>query len=241
MNISFEQFRTEVAALQQDIRTELKKRQTPNRQLIEDGIVNIDEYYHSPLRVLWVLKEPYCDKKGGGGGWNMVQDLNTRRAEGKDRGAWQTWYPITYASYGLLNGFKQYAEMPQINRDPAVWLSLKKIAFINFQKLPGKPQTNMADLQKQVPAEERALVVRQIKTYCPHIVIFGSTLELLKNDLGLTGEHELEKGHCQKDGVLYLNLKHPAQLDISRETYVNWIVNRAKQYQDFYLKSNTHA
>lgn len=98
---------------------------------------------------------------------------------------------------------------------------------------------NFIGAYKQVPAEERALVVRQIKTYRPHIVIFGSTIELLKNDLSLTAEHELEKGHCQKDGVLYLNVKHPAQLDISREVYVNWIVNRAKQYQEYYMKPTT--
>lgn len=135
----------------------------------------------------------------------MAYELNTFRALGKDHGAHQTWHPITYAMYGLLNGFLPYREMPNINRDHAVWLSLRKMALINFQKLPAKTRTNERELRMQVPPEERQLLVRQIETYRPHIVIGGRTLHLLKKDLGITSDHDLAHGHFQKDGVLFLH------------------------------------
>lgn len=229
MTVPLEQFQSEVELLQQDIKVQLLKRQTPRQELIEDGIVNLVEYYNSPIRIMWVLKEPH-----GGGGWSMPHQLNTIRALGKDRGAWQTWYPLTYTTYGLLNGYMPSADMPNINRDPAVWLSLRKIAFVNFKKLPGRTQTNMTELGRQVTAEERKLVARQIETYRPHIVIFGKTFNLLKADLALSGEHELAHGHFQKDGKLFINTYHPAQNETSDQAYIDQIISVGKRWQDVY-------
>ncbi|HEV7330920.1 MAG TPA: hypothetical protein VGN63_07775 [Flavisolibacter sp.] len=237
MNIPFDLFRSEVSLLQQEIKAVLSKRETSNRRLIEDGIINLEEYYHAPVRVLWVLKEPYCKKDGTGGGWNMTDDLNTKRALGLNHVSHQTWYPITYATYGLLNGFMPFANMPNINTDPAVWLSLRKMAFINYQKLPAKPRTNETELRKQVTEEERQLVVRQIFTYRPHIVIGGKTLHLLKNDLVIQKEHELSNGHFQKDSILFLNTHHPAQTKITMQEYVDKINLRTKQWRNVYMNA----
>jgi hypothetical protein len=240
LKLSIDQFKSEVELLQQDIRTVLRKRETPKRQLIEDGIVNLEEYYHAPVRVLWVLKEPYCDKNGGGGGWSMSHGLNTQRALGKDHGAWQTWHPITYATYGLLNGFVPFDNIPDIHKDPKVWLSLRKMAFINYQKLPAKVRTNEAELRKQVSEEERKLVVRQIQTYRPHIVIGGRTLHLLMKDLGITKDHDLAYGHFQRDGTLFLNTYHPAQTKQTMQHYVDKIILRAKQWQGIYMVTQSN-
>jgi hypothetical protein len=87
---------------------------------------------------------------------------------------------------------------------------------------------------KQVPPDERKLLVRQIEVYSPHIVIGGSTLHLLKNDLGITDDHNLDFGHFQKDGKLFLDTYHPAQLRKKTAWYVDKIMERAKQWRHIY-------
>ncbi len=39
---------------------------------IIDGIFNIEMYQKEPLRILWILKEPYDDD---GGGWSFPEEL----------------------------------------------------------------------------------------------------------------------------------------------------------------------
>jgi len=39
------------------------KPKNPNQSPITDGIINIEEYHDSPIRILWILKESY-DQKG---------------------------------------------------------------------------------------------------------------------------------------------------------------------------------
>ena len=48
---------------------------------IPDGVVNLQQYIESSPRILWILKEPYCDGKTcTGGGWSLTFDRCTSTA-----------------------------------------------------------------------------------------------------------------------------------------------------------------
>jgi len=237
MEISIDQFKKEVDALDKKIKDDFKEKETPKRKLIEDGIVNLEEYYNSPIKIMWVLKEPYDDKENGGGGWSITKDLNDNRALGKKNDSPNTWHPIIYSTYGILNNFLKIEKMPQIPNNTSMSLVLRKIAFINIQKLPARPNTNDASLKKAYSNNKeinKKLLLKQISIYRPDIVIGGKTLHLLKDDLQITNENELSFGHFTKEKKLFINTFHPNQRKISRADYVNKIITRAEEWKSCY-------
>jgi len=48
---------------------------TKKSEPITDGIVNIEKYSKSKYRICWVLKEPYDEGDGTGGGWSLTDAL----------------------------------------------------------------------------------------------------------------------------------------------------------------------
>ena len=233
MNISLEQLKVNVSLLDKDIKKHFKIEEQNNRQLITDGIVNLEEYYNSHIKIMWILKEPYCDKNNGGGGWSLIKNLNDERAIGKKTDCQSTWHPISYTTYGILNEFVKFEKMPTIAANKLIQMSLRKIAFINVQKLPGLTRTSDAQLKKYYN-NNKEILLRQIEVYQPDIIIGGKTLQLLKPDLNISKKEELKLGHFAKGKQLFINTLHPAQTKISRAEYVNTIVERAKQYKNIY-------
>ena len=233
MNISFDEFKKEISTLDSAIKKHFKKYETPQRQLITDGIVNIKEYYNSPIKIMWILKEPYCDKQNGGGGWSMTKGLNDERALGKKSDSQSTWHPITYSSYGILNNFMKYEKIPKLSDNNSLNMVLRQIAFVNIQKLPAMTRTNDAALKHSYEINKEVLL-QQIKTYRPDIIIGGKTLHLFKQDLAITKKDELKFGHFAKDKQLFINTFHPAQTKISRAEYVNKIIERAESWKTIY-------
>jgi hypothetical protein len=230
MNVILEQFQKEVSALNADIKEHFQKFETAQRELITDGIVNIKEYYDSPIKIMWLLKEPYCDKKNGGGGWSMTAGLNTNRALGKKKDSPGTWHPIIYCSYGILHNYMKFEEIPKIKSNTNVSLILRQIAFVNVQKLPAKTITSDTSLKKSYK-EHKEILLKQISTYRPHIIIGGGTLDLLKDDLKIETENELEFGHFFKGKQLFINTLHPTQRKIKRNEYINKVIARAESFK----------
>jgi hypothetical protein len=232
MQITLDVFRTEVNQLHQSIVDYYRKKESTNQKLITDGVVDVGEYYNAPIRILWMLKEPYCDKLDGGGLWSMTDGLNVR-ASGTKKDSQGTWHPIIYSTWGILNNFMPYEEMPKIDSYPQLNAVLKQIAFVNVQKMPAGTRTNNRDIQEAFK-ENKELLLQQIHTYRPHIVIGGNTLHLFKKCLNIGPEDELSFGHFTKDRRLYINTMHPAQTKISRAEYVNKIIQRAKDWKALY-------
>lgn len=233
MNISLDELKKEVGALDNEIGKHFKKYETPQRLLITDGIVNLCEYYNSPIKIMWILKEPYCDKQNGGGGWSIIKDLNEERALGKKCDSQGTWHPIIYSSHGILNNFMNYEKMPKLSDNLALSIVLRQIAFINIQKLPAATRTNNTTLKRSYETNKEILL-QQIKTYRPDIIIGGKTLHLFKQDLHITKNDELKYGHFAKDRQLFINTFHPAQTTISRGEYVNKIIERVKDWKEVF-------
>ena len=233
MNISLDELKKEVEVLDNEIGKYFKKYETPHRRLITDGIVNLCEYYNSHIKIMWILKEPYCDKQYGGGGWSIIKDLNEKRALGKKSDSQSTWHPIIYSSYGILNNFMNYEKMPKLSENLSLSLVLRQIAFINIQKLPAATRTSSATLKRNYETNKEILL-QQIKTYRPDIIIGGKTLHLFKDDLHIAKNDELKFGHFAKNKQLFINTFHPAQTTVSREEYVNKIIERVQDWKEVY-------
>ncbi|MDP4282792.1 MAG: hypothetical protein Q8891_00065 [Bacteroidota bacterium] len=181
---------------------------------------------------MWLLKEPYCDKENGGGGWSMTDGLLIR-ASGKKKDSSGTWHPIIYCSHGILNNYMKFKEIPKIKNNSKVSLILKQIAFVNVQKLPAKTTTSDKSLKKSYE-EHKEILLKQISIYRPDIIIGGGTLNMIKEDLEIKAENELEFGHFFKGKQLFINTRHPAQRKIKREEYINKVIARAESFKEIY-------
>jgi hypothetical protein len=203
---------------------------------IVDGIVNIEKYLNQEFKILWILKEPYDDVENGlpsGGGWHYCKDFVSANEFIKKIGRSRaTWHPIIYVSYGILNNFALFENMGYIRNDESMADVVKDIAVINVKKLPGFTQTCDYGTIGSAYNRHKDILLRQIETYKPNIIIGGSTMQLFYNDLGIS---DIQKNYgsvnyAVKDMKLFITAYHPAQRTITRPSYVNDIVNCVKQW-----------
>lgn len=199
---------------------------------IIDGIVNIEKYIASTFQILWILKEPYDDEEDGlasGGGWHFADDFlapagfYTRMGRSRS-----TWQPIVYVSYGLLNGCLNYDDMDYIRNNQSMTEIVRQIAVINVKKLPGFTRTNDFGPISAAYHKHQELLHKQIAIYNPNIIIGGSTLHLFYQRFGLQKEDEKAFGcveYYEKDGKLFIAAYHPAQTTVTRDRYVDDIIN----------------
>ena len=62
MKRSIQEFKEKISALDLEIKNHYDSYGIKDGEFLYDGIINIDEYYDSPLKILWILKEPYSIK-----------------------------------------------------------------------------------------------------------------------------------------------------------------------------------
>lgn len=195
---------------------------------VTDGVMNIGEYLKTSPRIMWVLKEPWDDVDENGipcgGGWDMSE------AFGNDD-AWKnrTWQPIIYASYGIINRCL-WKQMDWIRDDTSMAEVLKRIAYINVSKMPGYTQSEDEKIRLAY-SQWREILQEQIKMYEPQVIIFGYTFDLFKEDL-VGGDAEPKHRDdgvihvYEKEGVKLLDVYHPNQRVISREKYIDSIIEQ---------------
>jgi hypothetical protein len=228
------EFQNLLKAIDFKVKSHYKKFEETGRTIINDGIVDPESYFNAPIKILWLLKEPYCDGKNGGGGWSMCHLLK-KIAAGKTKGSSNTWNPIIYASYGILNNFPNYEDIPRISHDHKMPEILLQIGFINLQKLPAEPHTDSLRLKREFDDRNHFEIIKeQLDAYNPDIVIGGKTLHIIKDKLGVQADDELAFGHFKKNKTLFINTYHPAQTEITTAEYVNKIVLRARDWQHVY-------
>ena len=199
---------------------------TPEVGPIPDGIYDAERYLSSYPRIMWILKEPYddftADGKPYGGGWSLYEAYDNEEA-------WKnpTWQPMIYVSYGILNQ-QRWEDMDWIRDNKTMVDVLKQIAYINISKMPALKYSNDSDLYNYYSIW-RPILFEQIDMYDPHILIFGNTFKYFKNDLIGNSVEPIKR----IDGVVHIyekgNIKifdayHPNQKIISRDIYVNSII-----------------
>lgn len=224
--MTFSSFKNNLDNLDNEVKNHYAKMGIKENGYVNDGAINKEEYFNSQIKILWILKEPYS-----GQGNEMLNDLNENRAAGKKTDSQSTWHPLIYISHGILNGFINYDQMPNIAEDKSISKILRKISFINVKKNPGKSRSKNNDIAKAYQ-ENKELLSKQIETLKPDIIIGANTMQYFVNDLKLT--KKFKDYHWIKDGQLYIKTYHPAQIVITRKEYVDKVIAVAKAWRDKY-------
>lgn len=156
---------------------------TSKSQPIYDGLYSAEMYWKSPLRIMWILKEPYdeFDKRTGkpeGGAWSITKDLFHNP---EDFARNKTGQMVIYTSYGILNNLK-WNKIDYIYDDPDIPRILQTIAFINLSKMPAYTTTRDSELWAKYE-DWKKITLKQIKQYEPNVLIFGNTFKFFYDDL----------------------------------------------------------
>lgn len=227
---NLEKFKTELEAIKNDIFS--IKSKNPNIEPISDGIINIKEYLNSKYKILWILKESNdLDENGEGGGWCLNEELNKISSWTEKKGAGtRTIQRMVYSSYGILNNLVTWENMPSIY-EPTVLKSLKQIAYINLKKLPGGNKSNDNEIRNAY-IENKNIILNQIQTYNPDIIITGNTLQYIFEDLNINPENQKmvddktnNTSYYFDKKRLYIDTYHPAYFKVKEEIYCNEILS----------------
>lgn len=224
----------------QDLILEMETRMNEpenNREIIDDGVYNPEKYFLNEIRLAWMLKEPYDEEDGTGGGWSYLSmfDGDDLYETTFKKGHKTTWHPIIYTSHSILNGFPKWEEIEYIRDDHSMASVVKEVAFINAQKLPAKgvTRTNMDDIIESI-AKHGDLLKRQKELLDPNVLIFANTFELYRELLELNDVNLQKHGSCEfieQNGKLYISAYHPAQTQVPSHEYVNNIVEVVKNWK----------
>ena len=196
---------------------------------ITDGIYDAAKYLTAGRRVMWVMKEPYdvvINGKPKGGGWNLAKSCFA-----KDN-AWAnpSWQPIIYSMYGLKHGLYM-KQMKKIRNDKSMANILQEIAYINISKMPNRSSSDNKYIGERYQIW-KPLLFEQIDAYDPEVIIFAKTFKYFQNDLrpdlnkiGAVSSNGVRVGNAyQWNGRLLLDVYHPNNRKLSREVYVDSII-----------------
>ena len=192
---------------------------------IYDGIVNPDLYLAAPARILWILKEPWDEPDRSGGGWSLTEHCLNPRPHEMAKGP--TFQPIIYVSHGIFKRLPTWDSMPYISDQPDMAIVLRSIAFINVKKLPGLSRANNDEVLAAYLAS-RDLILQQIRAYEPDYILgCRPHMAVIMQDLGAKPDQIIARNsvrYAKLGNRLLLDIYHPAQTTISRERYVNDIL-----------------
>jgi hypothetical protein len=195
---------------------------------ITDGVVNPELYSTSSPRILWILKEPYCDgKKRKGGGWSLSGLLNDDTDSMSRQRAYQ---PICYINYGISKNVHDWDAMPWLKDCDEMRMSLRKIAYINVSKLPGLTNSYNPTIAKAYQ-DNRTLILSQIDAYAPNIIFACAPhAQLILNDLGFEASQLKWFGSAASAQISsrqkLVIVMHPSSRT-NRRTYVNDAIKAA--------------
>ena len=201
-----------------------------NEETIHDGVVDQESYSSAEKKILWILKEPHSDNDLTS--WDMRGAISNdlRTVKGIKKGWDKTFTSIVYVTNGILKN-KSWEEIPFINKEPQIIDELKKIAYINVKKTAGSAKTKPSVL-KDYYVRSKEILLEQIETIDPDILIFGGTFYLFKDDLGLPELNFYDSCNALKvNNKIYVNAFHPQYFGITRENYFNDITRAIQREQ----------
>ena len=199
-----------------------------------DGVIDIDCYLSSPIKVMWILKETNSE-----GGWSIVDNYKDHKWLTDNNGL-MSIRRVIYASYGIMHPeIKDWKNFPW-SYEEECQKALRNIAFININKLPGDSTADDNVIQDAYN-KNRALLKLQFDTYNPDVVIFGNTLKYVNLE-DFDGDFS-EANRIRTEGIdthyypgqnrLYINAWHPSYFNrISDETYVMDIVEITRNWDE---------
>lgn len=143
------------------------------REVMEDGILDLNRYCNAPIRILWILKQaPHY------GEYNLSEWLGRVVAEDHDfiPGS-PTWRRMALVSAGLLRKVS-FEEVKKFSRSELADC-LMSTAIIEIQKELGDLRTTAVTLFDGYQ-KYGDLIKRQIKAYAPDVIIVGMGEEWMR-------------------------------------------------------------
>ena len=167
-----------------------------------DGIIDIEKYLNpkTKYKILWVLKEANYGKDPQKNYWDML-DFYRTATEVKIKES-PTTKRVLLASHRILSDLSPIE-------------AFRSIAYININKIAGYEKSNDRKIQTAYN-KNKCLLLKQIKTYKPDIIICGNTLHYFENELNFRQGESRSIGmkqrnyFCMQDR-LYINAYHPAE------------------------------
>ena len=201
---------------------------------ISDGIVNPTKYLNSKLKILWILKESNDVENEVGGGWSLtdtINNLNNWEEQLKNGTSDRTLQKMIYTTYGLLNNFMPWQEIPSIY-NPDVFEAYKKMGYINIKKVPGVNYADASQIEKAYK-ENKEILFKQIETYQPDVIIGGNTLCYFAEDLNFNEKSKKTAPATTfffDSKRIYVDAYHPAYFSIKEQIYCDEIIKGVKDW-----------
>lgn len=217
----------------ENLENRIKEIKDPNNihEPIQDGIVNIQNYLSSKVRVMWVLKEANSPDDSD---WDQRHAINGLRTESGILKGWKsTFEPIIYVTNGIINN-QEWDEMPDIEDDYSIIDILKDIAYINVKKIPGGGNAIDKEIYEYFE-KYKDILIDQIDLFQPQIVIFGNTMKYFKSALNLNVSIYDDSVHYAiYQNKLFIDAYHPSYVSrgIKGDKYFNSIKKVAKMFLD---------
>jgi hypothetical protein len=197
----------------------LIKERYPNNAVL-DGIVNFNKFVETTPKILWVLKESNISspetayKKGV---FALNESLNediTKHSNWK-----MTWELVIEISDAIIHNAQNWQdEVPLIEKLLKEEI-IKKIAVINIKKSGGGTFSDQKVIN-DFYQKDKDIILAQIKAIVPDIIINGSRVEALFDDLKTGKSQPVFQFDVAmfKNGII-INAYHPNQRDFSHERY----------------------
>jgi hypothetical protein len=168
-----------------------------------DGIIDVERYWSSKYKILWILKEANYGGKNSNEGENLCCFYRDIEKDSPKIQTHLTIKRVMNATHRILS-----------NLEPLE--AFKSIACINIKKIPGSKKSSESEIKKAYD-QNRVLLFEQIEVYNPDIIICGNALQYFKEYfepvLNLSKKKSIGMGErhyfCTKER-LYINAYHPA-------------------------------
>jgi hypothetical protein len=182
-----------------------------------------------------VLKEPYdeFDENGvpTGGGWSFPDHAFGEKIDSTSRA--KAFQPICYINYGVWKGIHDWEseQMPGLDNCEEMRHGLRKIAYINVNKIPAGKSSPAADIEEAY-RRHRDLLLDQINTYSPNILFACRPhANLLLEDFGFSESQWTNFGSAASAQISperrLVLVSHPSQRSVARADYVNDAIKAA--------------
>jgi hypothetical protein len=227
-----EYIKNEIKSIENEIKNILK----PNEYVVYDGLID-EKYFNEKIKISWMLKEGYSGEEQNLYYNEFFKDDDLYNDFFKNV-AVQTWHPIIYITYSILNGFKTWQELPYIKDQPDMCEIVKQIIIINASKSFSKTGTFTTFQNLELGFERfKNINLKQIELYKPNVLIFGSTFYLYQEILGLDEKYKVQSYSNEepinvyiKDKTMYIDAYHPGSR-MTREKYINPIIKAVKTFK----------
>jgi hypothetical protein len=171
-----------------------------DNNVIFDGITNINEYKKTPVKILWVLKEPNDPNQAS---W----DLRKLHKNITEYSEWRRTYKlIIKISFAIIHNLFDYKLVPNEEKIKDI---LNNIAFINIKKVGGFSRSTNKII-RNIYAKNKDVILKQIKYIDPMVIINCSTVIKVMEDLQIAEIKKINKFKAARfnNGII-INAYHP--------------------------------